>query len=39
MKKKKNRDFFDRRELLKIVASAAFSGPILMISQIWDRLE
>lgn len=30
MKKKKNRDSFDRREFIKIVATAAFSGPILM---------
>jgi aryl-alcohol dehydrogenase-like predicted oxidoreductase len=29
MKKKKNRDSFDRREFMKIVATAAFSGPIL----------
>ena len=30
MKKKKNRDSFDRREFIKIVATAAFSGPILL---------
>ncbi len=29
MKKKKNRDSLDRREFIKIVATAAFSGPIL----------
>ena len=29
MKKNKNRDSFDRREFMKIVATAAFSGPIL----------
>ena len=30
MKKEKNRDSFDRREFIKIVATAAFSGPILL---------
>ena len=30
MKKKKNSDSYDRREFLKIVATAAFSGPILL---------
>ena len=30
IKKKKNRDSFDRREFIKIVATAAFSGPILL---------
>ena len=29
-KKKKNRDSFDRREFIKVVATAAFSGPILL---------
>jgi aryl-alcohol dehydrogenase-like predicted oxidoreductase len=29
-KKEKNRDFFDRREFIKIVATAAFSGPIIL---------
>ena len=32
MKKKKNSDSYDRREFLKIVASAAFSAPILLTS-------
>ena len=30
LKKKKNRDSFDRREFIKIVATAAFSWPILL---------
>ncbi len=30
MNKKNNRDSFDRREFIKIVATAAFSGPILL---------
>ena len=30
IKKKKNRDSFDRREFIKIFATAAFSGPILL---------
>ena len=30
IKKKKNRDSFDRREFIKIVATAAFSGPTLL---------
>ena len=30
MKKKQNRDSFDRREFIKIVAAAAFSGPVLL---------
>ena len=32
MKKKKNSDSYDRREFLKIVASAAFCAPILLTS-------
>ena len=30
MNKKKNRDSFDRREFIKIVATAAISGPVLL---------
>lgn len=30
MRKKKNRDSIDRREFIKIVAAATFSGPILL---------
>jgi aryl-alcohol dehydrogenase-like predicted oxidoreductase len=30
IKQKKNRDTFDRREFIKIVAAATFSGPILL---------
>ena len=30
IKQKKNRDTFDRREFIKIVATAAFSGPALL---------
>ena len=30
MAKKKNRDSFGRRDFIKIVATAAFSGPILL---------
>ena len=36
MKKKKKRDSFDRREFLKIVASAAISGPFCYSAVLGD---
>jgi len=39
MKKKKNRDSFDRREFIKIMTTAAFSGPILVTAAYSETKE
>jgi len=39
MKKKKNRDSFERREFIKIVATAAISGPILLTAACSETNE